>query len=495
MSQMHPSIREVAVLQQATQMILSSLDADTVLHHILLIVRNYFGASRCAVYLKDPSSNELYCRAQNGFDEATQQQRLLIGEESIAGAVALTRAPLYVADVTKESRRSRASTGSELALPLLVRERTLGVLDISSDKVDPFGSDAIGLLSVFAGQAAIALENTRLHSTELRRMRQMELLNLIARSAAAAHDTPQFFLTLADLVSDTFDGIQSAIILTHADGSLSVPAQAGAAEAPLERFMASAREGALAQVLAQRTAFVMEDVQARPGWVPCYAGTRSEMCVPMVSFNESLGAILLAHPQARFFAPDDRFIAQAAADVCATAARNVQLSEELRRVVTIDPMTGSFNQRHFHNAVGQEIPRASRTRKGFALLALDVKGMREVNAVLGMDGGDKVLKDVATRLKSALRNNDTLCRYVGDRFTVLLPEVEAQGMAVVLAKLKQALSGITVEAEGASRPMGATWASVQFPQDAQTEQDLAKLLFVRLEKAKREEQRAAGAGA
>src|SRR5690242_429298 len=108
MSQMHPSIREVAVLQQATQMILSSLDADTVLHHILLIVRNYFGASRCAVYLKDPSSNELYCRAQNGFDEAMQQARLPIGAESIAGAVALTRSPLYVPDVTKESRRSSA---------------------------------------------------------------------------------------------------------------------------------------------------------------------------------------------------------------------------------------------------------------------------------------------------------------------------------------------------------------------------------------------------
>ena len=61
MPQIHPSVREVAVLQQATQMILSSLDADTVLHHMLLVVRNYFGASRTAIYLVE--NEELHCRA------------------------------------------------------------------------------------------------------------------------------------------------------------------------------------------------------------------------------------------------------------------------------------------------------------------------------------------------------------------------------------------------------------------------------------------------
>ena len=53
----HPSIREVAVLQESTEMILSSMDVDTVLHQILLIVRNYFGAANCAVTAKAAESN------------------------------------------------------------------------------------------------------------------------------------------------------------------------------------------------------------------------------------------------------------------------------------------------------------------------------------------------------------------------------------------------------------------------------------------------------
>ena len=69
MKDVNASLREVAVLQEATEMILSSMDADTVLHHILLIVRNYFAVDQCGVFLMDHTSQELFCRAQNGYED------------------------------------------------------------------------------------------------------------------------------------------------------------------------------------------------------------------------------------------------------------------------------------------------------------------------------------------------------------------------------------------------------------------------------------------
>jgi diguanylate cyclase (GGDEF)-like protein len=495
MDQMRSSIRDVAVLQQATQMILSSLDVDTVLHHILLVVRNHFGASRCAVFLVDASSNELYCRAQNGFDEAVSRRRLPIGKESVAGWASFTRAPHYVPDFSKEPQHPpnhHAGVQAELALPMLVREQVMGVLDIASDQPDPFSSDAIGLLSLFAGQAAIALENARLHSTELRRMRQMELLNLIARSAAAALDTPQFFSTLADLISDAFEDTQVAIVLINPDSGLSVPACAGATIPKMERFDLSSRSGALAEAFAHRTVVVVDDIAARSGWPACFVKTSSEMCVPLISFGEVLGAVVLAHANPRFFGPDDRSLAQAAADVCATAARNVQLSEELRRVANLDPLTGIYNQRYFHSALAQEIPRARRHKKQFGVVLLDLRGLREVNSVLGMDRGDELLRQAAAALKSSIRGNDVLCRYVSDRFTVLLPEVDAHGLPVVMNKLRQALATIQVPIPNAIHALTATTAVVHYPHDASDELELLKLLFTRLEAAK---QQASGTGA
>src|SRR5579864_2718011 len=78
----HPSIREVAVLQESTEMILSSMDVDTVLHQILLVVRNYFATANAAVFLVDPATRELYCRAHIGYNDVfADQQRVKIGPE------------------------------------------------------------------------------------------------------------------------------------------------------------------------------------------------------------------------------------------------------------------------------------------------------------------------------------------------------------------------------------------------------------------------------
>jgi transcriptional regulator with GAF, ATPase, and Fis domain len=212
-SPVHPSVREVAVLQQATQMVLSSVDSDTLVHHMLLVVRNYFGASQSAVYLADAATRELHCRAQNGYEPDEAKIPLSIGKESIAGWAAFTRAPLYIPDLKQEERHQLRDgrIASVLALPLLVRERALGVLEIRSEETNAFDSDAIGLLSVFASQAAIALENARLYSADLRRMRQIEIINLIARTAAAAKDTQQFYDMLVELISDTFEEPKSRL--------------------------------------------------------------------------------------------------------------------------------------------------------------------------------------------------------------------------------------------------------------------------------------------
>src|SRR5207237_7209610 len=112
------------------------------------------------------------------------------------------------------------SVRSELALPLLVRDEVIGVLHVGSNKLDYFNDEMVGLLALFAGQAAVALENARLYSTERRRMRQIELINLIARSATGAQDVEQLLSNLADLINDTFDTVDVCILLRNKEGQL-----------------------------------------------------------------------------------------------------------------------------------------------------------------------------------------------------------------------------------------------------------------------------------
>ena len=489
-----PSIRELAVLQQATQMILSRMDVETVLHQILLIVRNYFSASKAAVFLVDPVSNTLYCQAQNGYDPTVFRRRLPIDKNSIPGFAAFTRAPFYVPnfEAIPHMRVLDSEIQSEVALPFLVRERVIGVLDVASAKPDAFPGSVTGLLSVFASQAAVAIENSRLHSTELRRMRQIELLNLIARSAAAASDTQQFFTTLAELISDTLENTAVAIILTKGAGSLHMPAFAGGEEPQMERLTASRRDGILAEALRKRSACVAEDLSSRQDWPAVFLNMGSEMCIPLISMGEVMGAVVLGNATPGYFTAENRSLAQAAADMSATAARNLELADELTRVANLDSLTGLYNQRYFHHAIAREIPRARRHHKEFGIVALDLTRFRDLNAALGLEKGDAVLRGLAQGLQSCLRSNDVLCRYVGDRFCVLLPEVQAAGVAAVCVKLREALANRQVEFGSGARALTAAWASAQFPADAEKEAELVKVLFGRLDQAK---QQAAAAGA
>jgi sigma-B regulation protein RsbU (phosphoserine phosphatase) len=481
-----PSIRELAVLQQATQLILARMDVETVLHQILLIVRNYFSASQSAVFLVDPASNTLYCQAQNGYDPAAFRRRLAIDKNSIPGFAAFTRAPFYVPNFESvpHLRVLDDDVQSELALPFLVRERVIGVLDVASPKTDAFPGSVSSLLSVFASQAAVAIENSRLHSTELRRMRQIELLNLIARSAAAASDTQQFFTTLAELISDTLENTAVAIVLTRAAGSLHVPAYAGGPQPQIDRLTASRREGVIAEALKKRATCVVEDLLSRRDWPAVFPQMGSEMCIPLISMGEIMGAVVVANATPGYFTAENRSLAQAAADVSATAARNLELSEELTRVANLDSLTTLYNQRYFHHAIAKEIPRAQRHRKEFGLVALDLQRFRDVNAELGLERGDGVLRAVAEELVSELRSNDVSCRYVGDRFCVLLPEVNAQGVAAVCAKLREKLDNVHVELKDGRRSLSAAWASAQFPADGSKEAELVTVLFARLDNAK-----------
>ena len=481
---MHPSVREVAVLQEATQMILASVDVDTVLHQILLIVRNYFEVFNASIYSLEPGAPELYCRAANGYQTPPNQQRLALGQ-GVIGYVAQTGSPLYVADVTKESRylEGHPSVRSELALPLIVRDTPIGVLDIESDKVNHFSEEMIGLLALFAGQAAVAMENARLYSSERKRMRQIELINLIARSATSASDIASFLNATADLVSDTFEGCAVSVLLRSND-QMELTASAGPGETDNQRATESLRTGVIAQAFEQRANILIENVAEAATVTATARRSGSELTVPLVAFGDTLGAIVISHTQAQYFSHDDRAVAQAAADVCATAVRNIQLGNELHRVTHTDFLTGLFNQRHFHNVTAQEIVRCRRYHKTFSLVMFDIHEFHLINETLGFNIGDEILRQVATTLRSHVRTNDVLCRYAGDRFGIVLPETDIDHVDSIMAKIQEVLCRIEYSANSQKRRLAAACGSVSYPQDGSSENEMIRKLQDRLTQAK-----------
>lgn len=461
-------------------MVLSSIDADTVLHQILLIVRNYFEISHCAVLLVDKARNELFCSAQIGYDsDGARFRRLRIGRDGISGHVALNKAPCYVPDVTRDPRylAMHADVRSKLCIPLVVRDEIAGVLDLESNKIDFFTDDMIGLVALFASQAAVALDNARLYTTERKRMRQIEFVNLIARSSTTANSRDQLLLTVSELLADTFENCDTAILIRNAYGQFEIGAATHMALIDMPRVQKAAHDGVIAKALQARSSMLWDGNGA-----PLFSGARSELVLPLISLGETLGVVLLSSSQQGAFSTEDRSIAQATADVCATAVRNVQLSEELRRVTNSDPLTGVYNQRYLHFVIGQELSRAKRFDSAFTVLGVDLRGFRAVNAEHGFSRGDDLLRAVASRIRNALRSVDTVCRYEADTFMVVLPEITGEDAQVVQDKLIRGVEA--AQQELLQSNAGCAVASVAFPADGDTELHLIRSLLNRLYETK-----------
>jgi diguanylate cyclase (GGDEF)-like protein len=168
--------------------------------------------------------------------------------------------------------------------------------------------------------------------------------------------------------------------------------------------------------------------------------------------------------------------------VCATAIRNVQLAEELRRVSNTDSLTGVFNQRYFHVLVAQEAHRSRRYHKQFSLLMLELKDFQELNSTHGFDRGDQVLRELGDWLKGQLRSVDSVCRYGVDRFVLVLPETTADRVATVIGKVQEKISHLRSTPSGVH--LAARYAMVCYPQDGVTDVELVRNLLSRIAPAR-----------
>lgn len=96
--------------------------------------------------------------------------------------------------------------------------------------------------------------------------------------------------------------------------------------------------------------------------------------------------------------------------------------EHLQGLVITDALTELYNRRHFDESLEGEIERSTRHNHPLSLIMLDVDDFKKYNDCSGHPEGDKVLVEIGSTIKSHVRKIDTLCRYGGEEFVVILPE-------------------------------------------------------------------------
>lgn len=120
------------------------------------------------------------------------------------------------------------------------------------------------------------------------------------------------------------------------------------------------------------------------------------------------------------------------------------MERELRRLATVDPLTGAFNRRHFMAESNHELDRAARYGNPLSLVMLDIDHFKKVNDTHGHAIGDEALKVLVTTAEAVLRDVDVLGRLGGEEFAVMLPETGADGAMEAAERLREAIAQIRV---------------------------------------------------
>jgi diguanylate cyclase (GGDEF)-like protein len=465
-------MNRIAVLYDAGQAVLSTFDLDEVLQRILGIARDYFHLRNVAILLLEKQSQELYVRSQIGWDEGQDKARLSMGQ-GITGAAALKKQPVYAPDVRQDPRYfcSAKSTCSELAIPLMVRDEVVGVLDCQSDNVDHFDSETIDLLTLFSTQASIALQNARLYSLEQQRARQLQAINAIAQQTTAVLELEELLRRVCRLIQDAFR-VSHVSLLLREDHDLVLRAHHGTLTLRIpEGGRFAATEEPWAGILADSRTSMESDLN-RTSAAKFFAESASRMCIPLVSFGQTLGVLALDSAEMDAFRDGDQQSLESVADICATAIQNAHYVDRVKQLAYLDGLTGIFNRRFFELRILEEIERARRGGLGMAVIMADIDQFKRLNDEFGHVLGDEVLRQVSSLFHQQLRKIDVVCRYGGEEFGILLTQVNSQQALSIADKLRKMVEGWSFP--GVPRTVTISAGAATFPQHGTTRDELVR---------------------
>ena len=156
------------------------------------------------------------------------------------------------------------------------------------------------------------------------------------------------------------------------------------------------------------------------------ARARSGATVVISGADGPFGVLGIQSLDRREFDGDDVNFLQSVAHVLATAIERRGVEEEIRHQAVHDPLTGLPNRNLFVDRVAQALAHAGRRHTSIAVLFLDLDQFKLVNDSLGHEAGDELLRAVAPRISGALRAGDTVARFGGDEFGVLIDELEGE---------------------------------------------------------------------
>jgi sigma-B regulation protein RsbU (phosphoserine phosphatase) len=352
----------LTLLLEVSEQLSSTLDLDELMRRMAAIVKRAIDYDVFAILLLNEKAQELYVRFSVGHpDDLVRALRVKVGE-GIVGRAAASRKSVLISDVRKDPAyiQSLPAVRSELAVPLIAKNRVIGVIDLEAPWPDFFNEQHQNLLELLAGRMALAVMNARLYRRTLRQARTLQLLNEISRELSSVLVLKDLLLRIGTLTKRLIDYHRFSILLLDELTQTLNPVIAVKQDANMpEKFNLTLEQGIVGAAVRERRTVLVPDVAQDKRYIALNSDTRSELAVPLVHGDRVIGVMDLESPQLAYFTDEHARLIATLAPQIAIAIENSRLYErvvrsEARRQRDLD--RAREIQRHMMPALVPQIP-------------------------------------------------------------------------------------------------------------------------------------------
>ncbi len=440
----------------------------------LLIGQRLFSDS-FGILLLDETTHELYLHSSYRIGSHEGLARVPIGV-GVTGTVAKSGKPLQVEDVSVSPNYVGLYplTRSVLCVPLQVETKMLGVVNVESTKANAFTVEDEELLTIIAGQLAMAIQRLRTVQTERYQTQQLERSNSLIRAlaqvnarAAVAADLDGVLHSLGNELAGL--GLRCAIVLAGASDQpvilryISLPDRLirtleRISNIKIQNYAVPATNHSPFSDFSPDAYLVKDPLVTLVSWVPDIpkrtttrilkliglTKTTSVCYLPLITEGKPMGVLWMWGEgiHERDMPTMSLFASQLAA-----ALQNANLLTEVGRLAITDELTGIYNRRYFFELAEKKFALAQKNKSPLSALIVDLDHFKKFNDTYGHVVGDQVLRAAAQMMSSALRESDVIGRYGGEEFSIILPQANDGAAIFVAERLISHVSDVPIDTD------------------------------------------------
>lgn len=330
-----PNIRleplQVDFLMRVADALNTTLDLNTLMHRVADLVRAVIDYRIFAILLVNDRTGDLRMRFQTGHTPEVERMRIKLGR-GIVGQVAIQRRSILVEDVRMVENYIDANphVQSELAVPLIVKNRVVGVIDLQSVYPSFFTEEHQRLLELTASRMAIAVENARLYTRVSRQAQTLTVLNEISREITSILDLDDLLERIGQLMKRVID-FQMFTILLWNDRTERFEHRFSSrfGERIKREHNVGLGEGIIGHAAQMRTPLLAPDVHKDPRYIDANPEVRSELAVPLIYKGKVIGVVDLEHTRVNYYNEDHQTTLSTLAAQVAISIANARLYQRI----------------------------------------------------------------------------------------------------------------------------------------------------------------------